>query len=86
MWEEAVRHVGLGGHLRARAMDLCLEKVMGKFLFVSPSGHVGPPYFHCPEGVPTPGEDGTHCAHRYHLRRQPDVVRPSTPGPSKSSD
>ena len=61
----------LRGQVRAGALDLSLEKVVAKIvLFVSPSGHVGPPYFHCPEGVPAPGKED-----------RPDVVRPSTPGP-----
>lgn len=58
----------LKGRVRASAVALCLEKVMEKVLFVSPSGHVGPTDFHCSEGLPTPGKDGTHCSHRYHLR------------------
>lgn len=58
----------LKGRVRASAVDLCLEEVMEKVLSVSPSGHVGPTDFHCSEGLPTPGKDGTHCTHRYHLR------------------
>lgn len=64
-----------------------LEKVVAKIvLFVSPPGHVGPPYFHCPEGVPAPGKDGTHCTHGYHLRKRARCGTSLHPRPSESSD
>ena len=77
----------LRGQARAGALDLSLENVMAKtVLFLSPSGHVGSPYFHCPEGVPAPGKDGTHCPHCHHLRREARCGTSLHPRPSESSD
>ena len=77
----------LRGQVKAGALDLSLEKVVAKtVLFVSPPGHVGPPDFHCPEGVPAPGKDGTHRTHCHHLRRQARRGTSLHPRPSESSD
>lgn len=60
-----------GPEPRGQVYGSVSEKVMAKaVVFVSPSGHVGPPYFHRSEDVSAPGKDGSHRTHCYHLRKQ----------------
>lgn len=49
---------------------ICVWRKWWKMFLFSFSGHVGPSHFNCSEGVPAPGKDRTHRAHRYHLRTQ----------------
>lgn len=72
----------LKGRVRAGVLGPHLEKVVENVLFVSFSGHVGSPCFHCSEGLPTPGKDRTLGAYCHHLRRRAGgsaSLHPGTP-------